>query len=150
VTNPPRTDAAPPHSERSERVLLSGLLKEPDLVTRACIRHGVTEADLFFHPHRVVWRAVWDLVRAGVEPTLAGVYQLLLCTNDARELCPVNPALCLAELFEADPTGAWCDWACVVVLRCSVRRAVIRAAQEAMRDAMDGTLGTEEYASQLG
>jgi replicative DNA helicase len=149
MTNPPRT-AAPPHSRHSERVLLAGLFREPDLVTRACIRHGVAEGDLFFHPHRVVWRAVWDLVRAGVVPTLAGVYQLLLCTNDARELCPVNPALWLATLFDEDPTGAWCDWACVVVLRESRRRELIRAAQEAMRDAYDGVLATEEYERQLG
>jgi hypothetical protein len=52
MTNPPRT-AAPPHSRHSERVLLAGLFREPDLVTRACIRHGVAEGDLFFHPHRV-------------------------------------------------------------------------------------------------
>lgn len=149
MTNPPR-DPMPPHDERSERVLLAGLFRDPALVGAACERHGVAESDLFFYSHRVVWRAVWTLINAGVEPTLATVYQMLLIDGTAKELDRDNPALWLAELYDEDPTGAWCDWAARVVLRDSARRASIYRANEMLRDAYDGTKGTDEYARQLG
>lgn len=147
--SPLLADRAPPHSERAERVLLAGLFREPDLVTRACIRHGVGESDLYFHAHRLVWRTVWDLVEAGVIPDLAGVYQVLICREQDRELNGDRSALWLAELYDADPTGAWCDWACEVVLWCSSRRAVIHRATESLRDAYDGVRATGEYERQL-
>lgn len=119
----------PPHNEQAERRLLAGLLREPQLVTEACIRHGVTEGALYFHTHRLVWDAAWSLIDSGAVPDLVGVWQVLVCRGQEREL-PHPPALWLAELYDADPTGAWCDWACGLILEAAAVRSVIHRATE--------------------
>lgn len=108
------------------------------------------ESDLYDHAHRLIWDAVWSLVESGAEPDLATVYQTLRCRNQLRELCPMNAALWLAELYEADPTGAWAEWACRVVKYHANRRALIQRAKMLERDVYAGVLSPEDCAMQLG
>ena len=103
------------------------------------MHHGVTESDLYFHSHRLVWSAAWGLVESGAVPDLVSVWQVLVCRRDTREL-GAQPARWLADLYDADPTGAWCDWACQVVKWNSNRRRTIHAAKEAMADAYAGRM----------
>jgi replicative DNA helicase len=130
----------PPHSTKWERRLLAGLLREPLLSCESCRRHGVTEGDLYAHAHRLVWDAVWSLIDSGLVPDLVGVYQTLRCRGQLKELDAVNPALWLADLYDADPTGAWCEFACRVVKHKAKLREQIHVAKEVMAAAYGGLL----------
>jgi replicative DNA helicase len=125
---------APLVTERAERVLLAGLLRAPQLVTEACLRHGVKEKHLYHHAHRLVWDAVWSLVKSGAVPDLVGVWQTLRCRKQTREL-GVAPAAWLADVYDADPTGAWADTACKLVVAHARRRERVHAAREVLRTA---------------
>jgi replicative DNA helicase len=138
-----------PHNEDAERRLLAGLLREPLLVTEACIRHGVKEEHLYFHPHRLVWGAAWSLIHSGGVPDLVGVWQTLVCRGQQRELDPRAPALWLADLYDEDPTGAWCDWSCELIREAATRRDLIHRANEVLRDAYDRVREPEFYRRQL-
>jgi replicative DNA helicase len=136
---------APPHSTKWERRLLAGLLREPQLTCESCVRNGVREEDLYLHPHRLVWSAAWGLVESGAVPDLASVWQTLVCRGQQRELDPHAPALWLADLYDADPTGAWAEWACHKVKSHAARRDAIHRAREVLRDAYDGVREPEYY-----
>lgn len=123
-----------PHNELAERRLLAGLLREPQLVTEACIHHGVTVEDFFHSHHRIVWNAAWSLIDSGLVPDLAGVWQTLVCRGEERELDAASPAAWMADLYDEDPTGAWCDWSCVVILELAKERAVIHSAHAMLAD----------------
>lgn len=130
----------PPHSTKWERRLLAAFLREPLLSCESCRRWGVTGDDLYIHAHRLVWDAVWSLVDSEVVPDLVGVWQLLRCRNQLAELSATNPAAWLAELWEADPTGAWAEWACRVVKHKAKLREQIHKAKEAMAAAYGGVV----------
>jgi replicative DNA helicase len=138
-----------PHNRRAERIVLAALMREPQLATEACIHHGVTEADLYWYAHRLVWSAAWGLVESGAVPDLVGVWQVLVCRRQTREQDPETPALWLADLYDADPTGAWVDWSCVCVREAATRRDVIHRANELLRDAYDRVREPEFYKRQL-
>ena len=138
-----------PHDTEAERRLLAGLLREPALVGAECVRTGVSGDDLYHHAHRLVWYAAWETVAAGYTASAAGVYLVLAAASDLDELGP-QPALWLADLLDADPTGAWCYDACERVKRAAIRRGVMHRAMTMLRDARDGVLATGEYERQLG
>ena len=106
-------------------------------------------ADFYIHAHRLVFDAAWSLVESGGVPDLVSVWQTLVCRRQERELDPRSPARWLADLYDADPTGAWCDWACEVVRWHADRRAAIHRAREVLRDAYDGVREPEFYRRQL-
>ena len=136
----------PPHDRGAERRLLAGLFRAPAASADAVFDHGVTEDDLFFHPHRLVWRAWWELVGCGADPTLANAYLALRAAGTLPDLGP-NPALWLADLYDADPTGAWCRWACAAVRRAAARRRLAHRATELLAATLDGTLSDAEVAA---
>jgi replicative DNA helicase len=140
---------APPHDTKWERRLLAALMREPVPASEACVRHRLTAADFYVHAHRLVFDAAWSLVESGGVPDLVSVWQTLVCRRQQRELDPRAPALWLADLYDADPTGAWCDWACEVVRWHADRRDAIHRAREVLRDAYDGVREPEFYRRQL-
>lgn len=119
-----------PHDEQAERVLLAGLMRERELVLRACEYSGVVVGDLYFHAHQLVWGAIWEGANGAAE-----VYRGLWLDGVLLEL-GLRPALWLADVLDEDPTGAWCYTACRTIKDTSRRRDVIHKAREAIRDAM--------------
>jgi replicative DNA helicase len=138
--------AATPHNERAERVLLAGLIREPQLVTEACRHHGVRDGDLYVYAHRLVWDAAWSLIDSGLVPDLVGVYQTLRCRGQLKELPDWNAAVWLWELYETDPTGAWCDWACAEVVAYAQERAEIHSAAAFLQNKLMGRKTADVYA----
>jgi replicative DNA helicase len=129
-----------PHSNRAERVLISGLLREPQLVTEEVIRRGLEEADLYDYLHRIVYRLIWDLVRSDLY-TIPGpweLYQLVICNRVGHEFPRSEPAVWILDVLDCDPTGLWCYNAISLIKETSARRAAIRYADELARDARDG------------
>lgn len=141
-------DPLPPQDGAAERRLLAGLMREPVLVGRACEFHGVGEGDLFHHSHRLVWRAARGLAACGFETGPAAVYMVMRASGDLAEL-PSPAALWLAEVWEEDPTGAWCDRSCGEVKRASVLRALAHRANEILRDVHSPNREPEFYAKLL-
>lgn len=138
----------PPDDEEAERRLLAGLMREPDAVGLACIDARVAESDFYRHSHRLVWRACWALIGAGLESGAAAVFVALRASGHLPDLSR-RPGLWLAELLDEDPTGAWCHDAIARIKRAAVRRRVIHAALECVRDAYDGVRDTADYERQL-
>lgn len=124
-------------------------MREPGLAGEACLVHGVGTGSFFFHAHQVVFHTIWELVGAGCGAGPADVYAVLRDTGEAAELDAHSPALWLADVWEEDPTGAWCDWSCEAVRRCAVLRDAIHRANEVLRDAYDGVRETEWFEAVL-
>lgn len=118
----------------AERLLLSAAMKELGWV----VATGVTVEDFTQYPHRLVWLACLDL--AGVGTGEAGVYSVYLLLRHRRQLADLgsHPARWLGELWFADPTGCWCDWAASRVKAMSERRERVRKAQDEIMEAMRG------------
>jgi replicative DNA helicase len=124
-------DAAPlPHDARAERIALSGLLREPGLNRRAFAL--LAPADFHEYPHRILYAAVYDLwVDFAREVSLPAVYEELRARGQLAEL-GINPALYLADLFDADPTGFGCRRAAGRVRKLAKRARRIVAARETL------------------
>ena len=144
----------PPHDELAERRLLAGLMRCPELVCPACLDAGASGESLYFHSHQIVWAAAWDLVGRGCDTGPADVFDAVRAAGLLGELGGANgwagrPALWLAELWDEDPTGAWCYDSLIRVEDCRVRRDLIHRANEVLRDAYDRVREPEFYRRQL-
>jgi replicative DNA helicase len=126
-----KQDATPlPHDARAERIALSGIIREPGLNRRA---FAVLRAeDFYYYSHRLIYAAVYDLwVDFAREVSLAAVYGELRARGQLAEL-GVNPALYLADLFDADPSGFDCGRASRRVRKLARRARRIVAARETL------------------
>lgn len=135
-----------PHNVHAERVLLSGLLREPELNEEAFTT--VTVADLYVYSHRLVFGSAFDLWSAFRPVELAEIYYRLRLTGHLGEL-GLEPAVWLWDLFETDPTGADCLHAAHVVLELSVRRRAITRQRERLADLEAGRLSPAELVEYL-
>ncbi|WP_439631404.1 DnaB-like helicase N-terminal domain-containing protein [Gemmata sp.] len=154
----------PPHSTRAERVLLAGVLKDADEVVPAVARLGFAPDDLFHHAHRLVYATAVDLWNRNRGCGPADVLLDLRRRDEAADLGP-QPALWLADVTLTPPWFGgierwWADGyevpgvslftaapvaAARLVAWLAKRRAAIHAANEILRDAMDGVIGPDEY-----
>jgi replicative DNA helicase len=126
-----KQDADPlPHDARAERIALAGLLREPHLNRRAFA--VLRPADFYEYPHRILYAVVYDLwVDFAREVSLAAVYAELRARGQLAELGH-NPALHLADVWDADPTGWDCLRAARRVRRLARRVRRIVAARETL------------------
>jgi replicative DNA helicase len=129
------------HDEDAERVVLAGLVREPELNAAA---FGLLADDFYAYPHRLVFAAAADLWTR-LEPVgLCEVYAELRATRQLADLGP-RPAAWLAELIEADPTGAYCLRAAEWVRVLALRRAVLGRCRETV--ARLASYGPDELAA---
>jgi len=135
------TDALPlPHDDLAERRLIGGLLREPEAVVEVVLWHGITGADLYQSWHQVVWVHLWELIGAGVAVGPAELY-LSLCESGAAvlEFGGARPvAVWIADVWNADPTGAWSDLSCESIREMARRRAVIHQCRQLISEATSG------------
>lgn len=135
-----------PHDDHAERVVLSGILREPHPNRRAFGELGVD--DFYAYAHRLVYDAALSLWQAFEPVGLVEVYEELRRRGVLADLGP-NPAAWLADVYETDPTGFDCLHAAAELKRYSLRRSVVLRATEMMVDARTGRLSNDEYAAML-
>jgi replicative DNA helicase len=139
----------PPADERAERAILAALSCDPSGATAACLEHGVSASDLYFHRHRLAWSAAWELIGTTGRAWACDLYDALRSAGHAgewggwREL-----ALWLADLVTEDfPAGGFHP--AEVVRQLAARRAAIHRANEVLRDAYDGCREPTYYEGRL-
>lgn len=137
-----------PNSELAERMVLSALFKDYELVCGHLDRIGLTRGDLYFDHHQRVCRAMKEVENP---PEVADVFERMRNTREDvliwggwRTL-----AIWLAEVYELDPTGCSVEYNASIVKRLSVRRRIIHRATELIRDAYKTSMSPEEYESRL-
>lgn len=131
-------------ARRAERVVLSGAMKEPELVIPRLGELGLTESAFGEYVHGLVWRACVGLYDEGRNGGPYSVWFWLAIRGELVELGP-HPADWIACVWDEDPTGAWAVSAAIDVLRAAVRREAAHRALEVYRDAMAGSRETVFY-----
>lgn len=139
--NPPTGDV-PPHDRAAEAAVLAALLRCNDLLDD--IRPVLAAEDFFYHLHQHVYRAVCDLIGQGVPADLVTVYAEL----KARQLPDFTPAL-LAEIWEADPTGANGRHHARLVRDHAVRRRLIHLCRDIAARAADTSEPPDELVAEF-
>lgn len=136
-----------PHDAHAERVVLSGLLREPSL--NAAVFGVLAAGDFYLFAHALVFDAALSLWAAFEAGGPAGVYAELRARGQLAELGG-RPGLWLAETYEVDPTGFDCRAAAERVRVLSLRRRLIRAARERLALLSAGGLSPDELAAMAG
>lgn len=126
-------DSPPPHSRRAEEALLGCLLRHPDDFDAA--RAIVTADQLYFDAHQKVFRAVEGLRAAGSPVEMVAVLE---CLKDRGELADAGGPKGLADLWGAAPPNGATSFYAGRVRAFALRRGLIHAANETIRDAADG------------
>jgi len=130
-----------PHDSFAERIFLSGILREPELNVLAFTRVAV--ADLYCHPHRLVYGAAMELWGAFCTVTVADVYRRLWLRGQIADLGHM-PAVWLWDLHEADPSGYDCLAAAETVLHLSRWRRALVAQRALLGELERGRVAPEE------
>lgn len=136
------SDKPPPHSRDAEDSLLGCLLRHPDDFDTA---RGIVTADqLYFDATQKVFRAIEGLRAAGhpVEPLT--VFEVL---RDRKEADDVGGAKAIKLLWDAAPATGATSYYAQRVRGFALRRGLIHAANETIRDAADGADGPDELAA---
>jgi replicative DNA helicase len=136
---PPKTD----DTLRIERVLLGGLLHSPDALAHVGAR--LDAADFYGDAHQRIFRAVMGLWANGQPVNLETLANELATRGDIPELGGYG---ILGELWECDPTGGNCCYACEAVKERSTLRRLKAAAEEITTLAASPTGPADEMLSQ--
>lgn len=123
----------------AERLLLSALMKAPEMAFPEVLAAGVTAEDFTQHAHRLCFAALADL--AGTGSGVVGPHSLFLVLKARRQLAEFgpHPARWVGDLWFDDPTGCWSSWAIHRLLAMSRRRLTVRKAREEIKEAMAGS-----------
>lgn len=127
------TDRLPPHSKQAEAAVLGALLNE----NRAFddVAGVIGPGDFLYAAHVTIARIVWDELGAGRRIDLVLLNEKLKAAGRAEDVG--GPAY-LAELWDAAPTAANAAYYAKEVRGLALRRNLIHAANEIVRDAYDG------------
>jgi replicative DNA helicase len=139
---PMPVDRLPPQSREAERGVLGAMLRDPDAIDD--IARLLSEEDFYFDCHQRIFRAIAGIHASGKPVDLVLVHESL---KRSQELADVGGVAYLAELWDLVPTAANAEYHAGIIRDCSLRRAVIHAANEAARDAFDGAAPGEDVAA---
>lgn len=124
-----------PHSEESERAVLAAILLDPRLASMVSGR--LTADDFYYERHRLVYEAMLDLQLLGTEIDLRTLQAKL---EQRDQLERVGGFSYLAGLDVDLPDLGRVDTYVEIVKERSVRRRLIDASSQVIRDSLDGGL----------
>jgi replicative DNA helicase len=120
----------PPNDLHAERALLGGIVRDPFILAE--VRESIAGESFYFDAHRQVWNAMIGLADSNSPIDLIAIHDRLAAS---KQLADVGGAAYLAELWEAVPTGASAIHHAGIIRGHWVRRWIIQAANELIRDA---------------
>lgn len=133
----------PPHSAESERAVLGSVLLEPALLAQVAAR--LTAADFHLDGHQAIYRAMLDLHAQGTEVDL----RTLQARLEQQGLFERAGGVAYLATLDLDlPDIGRLDAYVEIVAERSTRRAVLRLADDAMRDGF-GPAEVEETLARL-
>ncbi len=131
------TERLPPQNRSAENAVLGSILRWPEALLD--VGQLLTPGDFYQHHHQQIFAAMLRLCGEGTPVDLLSVYQGVKAAGFEKD-CP--PAY-LAKLWDNNPTGNNAAYYAGLVKDASIRRSLIHAANEIIRDAYDGTPGAE-------
>ena len=144
MNNPPRyTELQSPHDLEAEKVLLGGILRDPD--TFDSVRALVGESSFYHDAHQRIFAALSRLADARKPLDLVALADEL---TRAQALADVGGAEFLADLFTIVPTGANNEYCAGIVREHAAVRHLIRVCNELIRDAHGRIMPASELVAQ--
>ena len=136
-------DQLPPNNLDAERRLIGGILRNPDALDT--VQTVVSAADFYHHAHQRVFTAIADLAAERKPIDLTLLHELL---RRRKELEDVGGIAYLAELWEAEPTGANGEYHAKIIRDAALVRRLIHTANEMLRDAYDRSSEADDLIAQ--
>lgn len=135
----------PPHlrAEAAERSLAGSVLRDPELALDDALKHVAGAEDFYSHHYALLFRTVQQLLAGGKPAGADSVYMALVRSGEAAELGP-DPKEFLADLLIQFPTGARAGHYAEQVRDAAVRRRILHAAREILRDCTMPPTGTAD------
>ena len=131
-----------PRSEEAERAVLAALLLEPALLPMIAAR--LTVQDFYLERHRMVYQAMLDLQDAQVDIDMRTLQAQL---EQRGHLEPAGGLAYLASLDVDLPDLSRVDAYAEIVKERSVRRRLVEASTEIIRDCLEGGVSATEALS---
>lgn len=131
-------DSHAPASVESEMALVGAALGNPDVYIEAS--SIVTPGDFYLLKHQHVWEAIGELVQQGEPVDVLTISQRL---ETKQQLGELGGASGLVQLMNSTPTSVHASFYAQLVMRASVRRGLMRAADEQKALARDEQLDLE-------
>src|SRR6185436_13495318 len=128
-----------PYSEESERAVLGGILLDPAVLPT--ISGRLRADDFYVERHQVLYQAMVDLQEEQVEIDLRTLQAKL---EQRAQLATVGGLAYLATLDLDLPDIGRVDQYAEIIKERSVRRRLIQAASQSIRDCLDGGLTAQE------
>ncbi len=130
----------------AERIVIAGLMRAPDLNVKR-MKGLLCSTDFAWVHHAWLFdtcHTMWKVrkqVPLPLDVIAIRIYRLTLRDNgiDAKDFGH-NIGSVLADIYESDPTGAWCVGKSRIVRSLAERRRIIHAAEVRIRDAVDGAV----------
>jgi len=119
-----------PHSKEDEKYVVGVMLRYPDEVDEILVK--LNEDDFYWDCHQRIFRAAQKLQRQDQAVDMTSVFGVL---SDSKDLENIGGAVYLAELWEVAYQTATVAWSIERVKAFSMRRQLIQACTDAIRDA---------------
>lgn len=137
-------DLLPPHDRDAEVATLSAMLVDPGCIDD--MLSNLAGGDFYFDAHRKIFEAVADLTHD------AKPVDLVTAREELRRrglLDDVGGDTYLADVFTAVPTAANAKRHAGIIREAAIRRKLIHAAHEILRDAAAGSRPAEELLAEF-
>lgn len=128
-------DRTPPRDMDAERLLLGGILRDPDMLDRAIL--SISIASFADDTNARIFAAMIAVASSGGHIALDTVYRKLAAPQP-------NDAVYIADLWSDSATGANVEYHAGIVRDFSLRRQLIHAANEILRDAYSPAMSAAE------
>jgi replicative DNA helicase len=122
----------PPHSKEAEQALIGGLLRDPE--TMHDVLDVISAEALYFDSHQKLFSAIEHLFANGTTCDLVSIWEQITARGQREDVGGLDY---LTELWEASGTGANARYHAKIVAERFMRRNVIKACNQILRDAYD-------------
>ena len=133
----------PPQSLEAERSVLGSMLRDNTIIGE--VERSLRTDDFYTDAHRKIFDAILHLFRKGHPVDLVTLANRL---EERHEIEDIGRYQYLPEVWDAAPTAANVEYYAKIVQDRSIRRQLITAGNEQIRDAYDGVASGEEFLEQ--
>lgn len=134
----------PPHNRKAEQSVLCGIFRVNEQYDE--VARKLSPEDFYFDAHARIFHAMGNLRAENKPLEMVAVLEELKAQGRAED---IGGAAYLAELWEIDPTGAYCQQHAEIVRDKASRRRLLALCNEISRDIVDEVEAAEELVSRF-
>lgn len=139
-------DATPPQHIEAERSVLGAMLLNPDAITKAIDILGDTGEAFYVESHGEIYNSIINLFRDRDPVDLITLSEALTARGRLEK---AGGAVYIAELTDAVPTSANCEYYADIVLQKFLKRKAIMACEKARAACYDDDVPVKDVANTL-